>query len=363
VAEISIPMPVNSRDLGDLPQAEFLQSFHNVLQGYFTGVDEIPRIGMAYYNHPLTGPKIHLAWGQYFSPEPPVASHIWFDPDLSAPNVQGAWFLGDQPQDRVNGYMFAIPAAWADLYTSGRYLGTGRYQAGGWSGMGPALFAYRPWQDDGSPPAPGMHLPETTLLLYQSSLTTDAIEHCLANYQHPDEWEGGAWITTASGKAAVLFAGTKSIGVKYWYGYLNPAGAQLPCVAGDFVGQFPVCRMADGSSCPPEDLVECAGHTSNRGWWSTHFDAQLMLYDPADLARVAQGQMQPWEPQPYTSLDIDERLYFQPAAWDAINLGNGDQRRYRIGDATYDAGNGLLYVLELYGEGAKPVVHVWRIGP
>jgi hypothetical protein len=42
-------------------------------------------------------------------------------------------------------------------------------------------------------------------------------------------------------------------------------------------------------------------------------------------------------------------------------LGTGDQRRYRIGDVTYDRNNGLLYVLELFADGAKPVVHVWRV--
>ncbi len=40
-----------------------------------------------------------------------------------------------------------------------------------------------------------------------------------AGYRHPDSWEGGAWITTSSGKGAVLFAGTISNGAKYWYGY------------------------------------------------------------------------------------------------------------------------------------------------
>jgi hypothetical protein len=29
---------------------------------------------------------------------------------------------------------------------------------GGQGGMGPALFAYRPWQEDGSPPPAGTHL-------------------------------------------------------------------------------------------------------------------------------------------------------------------------------------------------------------
>ncbi len=39
----------------------------------------------------------------------------------------------------------------------------------------------------------------------------------------------------------------------------------------------------------------------------------------------------------------------------------GDQRRARIGDVSYDRQSGLLYVLELYADGAKPVVHVWRV--
>jgi hypothetical protein len=42
-------------------------------------------------------------------------------------------------------------------------------------------------------------------------------------------------------------------------------------------------------------------------------------------------------------------------------LGSGPQRRYRLGDVAYDRENGLLYVLELFADGAKPAVHVWRV--
>ena len=80
--------------------------------------------------------------------------------------------------------------------------------------MGPTLFAYRPWLPDGSAPPSGTHLQETALLLYENAYNTSDFVRCLAGYQHPDEWEGGAWITTPSGKSAVLFAGTKSTGAK-----------------------------------------------------------------------------------------------------------------------------------------------------
>ncbi len=229
VAEISIPVPVNSKDLGSLKTAAFLQDFQNVAAGYFTELDEIPRVGMQYLDHPQTGPKIHLAWGQHLQ-TPGVASHAWFDPQLSAPNLQGTWFIGDQDLYSVNGYMFEIPAAWADAYVGGRYLATGRMRDGGQGGMGPTLFAYRPWLEDGSAPPPGTYLQEIPLLLYENAYQTDQIVRALNGYQHPDEWEGGAWLTTASGKQAVLFAGTKATGEKFWYGYLHPDGPQKVCV-------------------------------------------------------------------------------------------------------------------------------------
>jgi hypothetical protein len=362
VAEISIPTPLDSSRVEDLPYGDFVQGFQPVAEGHFTALEEIPRIGMVVLDTPATGPLIHLAWGQHLQPDQPLASHVWFSTDLSSPDVQGEWFIGDQSPYSVNGYMLEIPRAWADEYAERRYLGTGRFRDGGWSGMGPALFAYRPWVDDmGTPAPPGAHLEETVLLHYESSFNTDSIERCLVGYQHPDEWEGAAWVTTADGRSAVLFAGTKGTGAKYWYGYVNPAGSEYACVDVDVVGDMTTCRMADGSLCPEEDLRGCSGHSDFRGWWSARFDAQFMLYDPADLVRVATGEMEPWEPQPYAVIDIDEHLFLNPAGIEEPMLGTGDQRRFRVGDLAYDRENGLLYLLELFADEAKPVVHVWQV--
>jgi hypothetical protein len=364
VAEVSIPVPTVAANPDDLPTAVFLQDFADVTAGYFTGMEEIPKVGMQYLNHPDTGPKIHLAWGQHLQPAD-AASHAWFNPTLADPDFQGVWFIGSENLYSVNGYMFEIPAAWADAHAAGRYLASGRMRDGGQGGMGPALFAYRPWLEGGAAPASGTHLADTVLLLYENSDSTEEIIRCLNGYQHPDEWEGGAWLTTAAGKSAVIFAGTKSNGAKYWYGYRNPAGPDQPCVDAE-VRDFPTCRTADGGICPAEDFQGCCdaaagGCISERGWWSTRFDAELIFYDPEDLARVAEGTMASWEPQPYAMLDIDEYLYFNPSGTDLEMVGEGDQRRYRIGDVSYDRADGLLYVLEQFADGAKPVVHVWRV--
>ncbi len=361
VAELGIPAPVISGDLNDLNTATFVQPFQDVAAGHFTALEELPRTAMLYLDHPATGPKIHLAWGQHLQPDPPAASHGWFDPNLAAPDMQGEWFIGDRSLYSVNGYMIEIPSAWAEAHANGRYVGTGRYRDGGWSGMGPALFAYLPWQAGGAPPPSGTHLPETALLHYESSEEAGPTGHAMAGYQHPDEWEGGAWLTTSSGKTALLFAGNKSNGAKYWYGWANPAGPHLPCVEEAMTPTSTVCYLANGTPCPPEDLHECAGHNDFRGWWTPHWDAQIILYDPADLARVAAGEIPSWQPQPYAAIDIDEYLFLNPAGVEEDMLGTGDQRRYRIGEVAYDRADDLLYILEMYADGTQPVVHVWRV--
>lgn len=364
IAEISIPAPAIAAEVSRLPQGEFIQDFHDALTGRFTDMEEIPKVGMAYLDHPATGPKIHLTWGQHLQPDN-AASQAWINPTLGNPDFQGAWFIGRQNLYSVNGYLFEIPTAWADAYAQSRYLASGRMRDGGQGGMGPALFAYRPWLADGSAPPAGARLAETPLLLYENAYNSEEIVRAMNGYQHPDEWEGGAWITTTSGKSALLFAGTKSNGAKYWYGYRNPRGPAYPCVDAQ-VTDFTTCRTAAGAACPAEDFAGCCDEAqgnciSYRGWWSTRADAWFILYAPADLAEVAAGRMEPWQPQPYASLDIDEHLYLNPPEWDVLVVGAGVQRRYRIGDLAYDRAHDLLYVLELLADGGKPVVHVWRV--
>ena len=360
VAEVTIPVPSLDRDPALLPGAAFLQDFADVTRGHFTTMDEIVRTGLLYLDTPASGPRLHIAWGQHFEPDPPAPTHGWFSPDLSKPEFTGEWFLDGQSWYSINDYLFEIPSAWADDHAQGRVIATGRFRDGGWSGMGPALIAYRPWDGNGNPPPNGATLETTALLRYADSTETDIIERSLDGYQHPDEWNGGAWLTDPSGSSAVLFAGTKSNGDKYWYGYVNPAGADQPCVDTD-VTDFVTCRLSDGSPCPAEDFTGCPAHNDYRGWWSTHWDAEFLFYDPTELARVANGELASWEPQPYAILDIDEHLLFNPAEVETDMVGTGEQRRYRLGDVAYDRANGHLYVLELYANGAAPVVHVWHV--
>jgi hypothetical protein len=363
VSEISIPAPITSSNLGDLAYATTIQGFSDVRGGLFDGLEEMPRVGMQYL--PMqTGQasaKLYLAWGAHHHDEGSSShtpSHAWCDVTLSAPHTQGAWWVGDDSIERLyrsNGYIFEIPELWANDNLSGARLATGRYRDGGWSGMGPNIFAYGPWLD-GNPPVSGTILTAHTLLAYSVSGGDYKLDH----YQDSDEWEGGAWLQ-AGERSAIVFVGTKG-GGHWWYGYSSPAGDGAPCPHIPEPGEGQVrCYNPDGTDCAPE-LLDCEGYAlDSKGWWSSRFDAQMMFYDPADFVDVLNGTMGPHEPQPYATLDIDEHLFLDWPAETDIDCGTQDQRKCRIGEVAYDRQRGFLYVLERFADGAKPVVHVWRV--
>ena len=338
VSEISIPVPVASRDLEDLNMATTLQGFRDITGGMY-GYLEIPRAGLEYL--PPQGPqetgKLHFSWGQHFEfdQEP---THGWAEVNLSDPKTAGAWRLDSYTNYATNDYIFGIPAGWAAANTPGKLLATGRFRDGHWSGRGPALFAYGPWRG-GNPPASGSTLDATPLLLYGVQ-DTGAVEirssesMKMDSFKEPDEWSGGAWLTAGT-KSAVIFVGTKALG-KSWYGFSN--GVVYP-ISGDPDETYP-----ETPDWPHDD----------RGWWSENISAQMIFYDPADLAAVAKGEIETYEPQPYASLAIDEYLY-DPG----FDYERG--KRYLVGAAAYDRANNLLYVFErMVDEDEKSVVHVWK---
>ena len=330
VSEISIPPPVISanENVNDLNTAITLQEFRDVRAGVgsLDALQEMPRVGMECLppQGSQTSGKLYLSWGAHFQEEQErVASHMWCDLDLS--NSRGAWWIGNYSLYSVNDYMFEIPQAWAAANTPGIRLSTGRFRDGGWGGQGPALFACGPW-NQGNPPAPDSVLQATPLLLYSSTATDEPPYHTVDNYHHADEWSGGAWVTGVNG-TAVVFVGTKGTG-GCWYGL--PDGTVWP----------------DEPPFPEDPLGE-------RGWWSSGFVGQMIFYDPDDLAAVARGAMQPYEPQPYATLDIDEHLY-------GVTAG---QQKSHVAAACFDRTGGYLYLFEPRADGDKCIVHVWAVGP
>ncbi len=342
VSEISIPAPIisESKNPAELNAAVTLQPFADITDGRF-GYLEIPRAGLAYLppQSGQTGGKLHFTWGQHFQFER-EPSHGWSELDLSNPQTAGLWFVGDYTNYVLNDYLFEIPAEWANARAPGLRLATGRFRDGLWSGLGPALFAFSPWTE-GNPPAPGSRLENVTpLLLYGRPLPGNpeidvSAGHQMDAFAEPDEWSGGAWLTAGS-KSAVIFVGTKAVG-ESWYGFAN--GVVYP-TSGDPDEEYP--------EIPPWPY-------DDRGWWSAGIEAQIIFYNPDDLAAVARSDMATWEPQPYAVLSLDQFL-FDPG----FDLERG--KRYLVGAAAFDRENGLLYIMErMADEDEKSLVHLFRI--
>jgi hypothetical protein len=340
VAEISIPLPVNSRNLANLPAARTLQPFADLTGGLFDPeAMSIPRAGIAYLlpQGAQTTPKIHFTWGQHIQDF--EASHGWAELDLSNPQAAGPWVLGGYTNYVTNDYLFEIPLEWADTYLPGYRLATGRAREGLWSGRGIGLFAYAPW-DDGTPPAPNATLAQVKpLLIYgrQDPGMPDIVSDesmAMMDYKEADHWWGGAWLTGGD-KSAVIFVGTKALGNE-WYGFANGVVWPHDC--------------PEQNNCPdPPDWP-----FDDRGFWAEDYQAQIVFYDPTDLAAVATGQMETWEPQPYATLVIDEFLY-DP------ELNFAEYKRDLVGAAAFDRENGYLYVFERLADEYKSVVHVWQV--
>jgi len=342
ISEITLPTPVASRnkDLSDLNTAETLQPFQDIRSGFY-GELEIPRAGLEYLP-PAGSPgrgKLHFAWGQHFEDDR-APTHGWCDLDLSNPRSAGPWFMGGYTNYITNDYLFEIPEKWSAKHAPGMRLATGRFRDGIWGGLGPALVAYDPG-DESTPPESRSTLRNVRpLLLYGVPQENDtqiltSPERKMNGFKEADEWSGGAWLTAAD-RSAVILAGTKATG-KCWYGYAN--GVVFPESGDDPDAVYP-----EVPDWPYDD----------RGWWSEGIQAQILFFNPADLAAVARGEMETWEPQPYAALNIDRYLFdpgFHPQR----------HKRYLLGAAAFDRARGLLYVVERRADDEKSVVHVFSI--
>jgi hypothetical protein len=315
VSEITIPVPVNSasKNLNALDTASTLQTFQDIMD---VSNREIPRVGLEYLpkQGSQSSDKLYFCYGAHFQ-DPGDLTHGWCELNLGNPQIKRGWYINSPHSEyNSNDYMFEIPFNWASANTPGKLLATGRFRDGGWSGQGPALYAISPWTQ-GNPPPPGTSLQYVTLLKYTSSEDFWEPNYTIDNYHHSDEWSGAVWLTAGS-KSAVVFVGTKGTG-ECWYGNENG-----PC-------------------------LEC----DNRGWWSTGFEGRFIFYDPDDLAKVAAGTMEAWEPQPYASLNVDQYLYHIEST----------QQKYHLGAACFDRTRGYLYVFEPYVDEDKPIIHVWKL--
>ncbi len=344
VSEIRIPAPVRASNLADLPVAETLQPFADISGGLFDPQsNDLPRADLAYLppQPGQTAAHLYFTFGWHFQ-EWGEASHGRSGLDLRRPQAAGPWVFGGYSPYVSNDYLCSIPEPWASAL-GGYALAGGRAREGPWSGRGPALFAFAPWQEGNPPPAGHTLQAIRPLLLYgeqipgEVNIQSDETRQ-MQGYGDADHWWGVAWFS-AGDKAAVVFSGTKALG-RSWYGFAN--GVVWPYD----------CAERTPPTCPevPEWPYD------DRGYWAEGYQAQLIFYDPADLLAVARGEMDSWQPQPYATLALDDILY-DPT------LRPQDYKRDLVGALAFDAQHDLLYLVERLADEGRSVIHVFRVQP
>lgn len=331
VGEVSIPAPVQTTDFAALPRASVLRGVTDVTGGWFDGCnhdDACPGCefrevaGLAWL-----GSVGKLAWNLrdwYNAGGCDLESLGWSDPDLGQP--EGIWHVGPRPSagdayhnGKTCDYLFTAPPAFADQHLGGFTLIAGNHRAAGAFGgsQGPTLYATAPWLG-GMPPPVGTDLPATALVYYPEVLACTSGDPAACHfpgYRNADLWGGGAWIEDGDA-AAVVIAGLKGLGDN--------------------------CYGTPRDTCPPDP---CSPY---QGWHAAPYEAQILLYDPADLAAAAAGTLPPWEVLPYEIVRPAGLVF--------------DGTCPRIGAAAFDRDRRLLYLAEsTAGPFGETAVHVFEV--
>lgn len=332
VCEISIPRPVTSANIDDLPRARTLKApvdlWPRIYSGnWFPDSGGAPAGGLTY--HPGgSGVGGYLYYGicDFYNTSGTAPSHGVFD--LALTQGIGAWHVGGVPPANVAPaltarILFPVSQAWADLHCGGRSLIVGNTYAGGMGvpSHGPSLYAIAPWEG-GSLPANGASCTAVELLRYSSGADP---ENRVINWTM-DAWgDGGAWLEVG-GRSAVALSYVSSVG-DTWYG--------------DSVGIFHSY----------DDIPE--PEFGSRGVGATDMKNRLTFYNPADLAAVAAGSMEHWDPQPYCIFDFD-RFSMREGGNDGVS-----------GAIAVDAQNNRLFYIEHNGDpgyfGEYSMLHVWTL--
>jgi len=334
IAELSIPEPVisPSKNLNDLNIATNLKSFSNSCQPLNLPGRQLNTAGIEYI--PATGTQnedlLYLVWGDYYMvSNRKVPTHSACNLDLTTSG--GIWFIGpeegDPPYNTIMDYLFKVPDTWANENLAGKSLITGSIRSGNYP-AGPSMHAIAPWLDQTPLPYNGTELSYITLLQYDRDSGTNHFN----GFVETDYWAKGAWLTTET-KSAVMFSGTKGFG-RYWYGFNDGT------VYDDVMHNIPSTNNSpDGNS---------------KGGKSDRFEGMFVFYDPDDLKAVADGNMNPNQPQPYAALNIEDVLF-------DVNTNSPSERYNRISDVSYDRENGILYIFEPLNENSQSIVHVWKL--
>ena len=259
--------------------------------------------------------------------------------------------VGPKCTSYVGKYLFHAPQSWADTYTSGRSLLVGYKRSGGGSSTGATIYAFAPWgvylpenvagNDTTSPPPdarngatpiatsygektiPNHYFPYTQLLQYGQSPGGygESSPHQVDDAAVNTSMTNAAWLTVGS-KQAIIFDGNQCYRTFASWKYSYPTNYHPAAeVYGDSEGYH-------ADPCGPV-------------FW---------FYNVDDITDVALGAKHPYDPQPYSRMDLTPYMVMGSPVLNGM---------------AYDETANRLYVVERVlspiGSTLPPVIHVFQL--
>ncbi len=316
-AEVSIPTPVLSFDVAGLPTATLLQTFGDPTDGHRAEIaNNVPTTifpgGQMVYH----GRLIATYYVYYDANSPPLGtkSHFTHGLDLTASDGTGPWRLttsvysaDTEVTGHVSGWMCPIPLPWQAALGGPALTGNGAIPVITRSSFGPAAYLF-------DPDRLGVDVPLVSIPLL--------------DYKDPHDTLG-AWDS-----AGQLFNGATAIG-----GMVFPEGFRSILFFG---------RLGTGATfCYGPNCYD-PSFPNGEGPHNYPYVNFVWAFDAADLARVKNGDIAPWDVVPY-------------ATWQfPLPYLVGDNPAEILGVA-YDPSTGRIFLTQAYADG-NPLVHVFTIG-
>jgi hypothetical protein len=323
VAELTIPTPVRSSRVDDLPFAEFRQPFHDPADGRIRDIADAGASldGLLVHDNRLYGTGLIY----YDAAHAQKLTHFARSLKLGIPEVTRIHRVGEAGQAGfVAGYMASVPAEWRTALGGPAVTGQCCIPIVGRTSWGPSLFAWDP-----------------ALLGIRDSVKVTPLLYY--NSQHPTlgSWEGAnerygattemAGVAIINGTRTVLFVGRNGIG-EFCYG--------------DGTADENAARRRG-----PKDERYCYDPVnSDKAPHAYPYRFQFWAYDLNDLAAVRSGSKDPWQVVPYAVWPFELPI---------------DEPSKRLGSVAFDPARRRLYVSQLLadrdGYDLRPLIHVFRI--
>ncbi len=324
VAEVTIPAPVDSNDVTQLPFADVRQPFVDITEGHWADLSAGQTAylgGLLVNNDTLYG----TGYIYYDATSSQTVSHFAHSTSLATASFRGFSALANTPQaGYVAGWMTNVPDAWRALVGAPVLTGQCCIPITGRTSLGPAAFGIDP-----SAIAAGATIASTPFAYYSLTHPT------LGPWDASNATYGGA--TAVGGMAAI--AGSRSV---LYFGS-NGTG--------------PFC-YGDGTSDPslagkptPGGTVYCYDPaTAYKGPHAFPYTSQVWAYDLNDFGAAKKGSKLPWQIVPYATWTFQ------------LPFDEGDGA---ITSVAYDPTRQLIYLLQPHAdrdnEAYRPLIHVFSV--